>query len=961
MHKQKVYMNFTNLCRILLIFMFVFLLASCSEKEVVVELTETEKTFIKNHPVIKVGVDPAFVPFEFFDENNEYKGIAADYLNLISKRTGLQFEVMKNLTWQQASDLAKMGAIEVLPAISRTEEREEFFIFSEPYYYFKRVIVTQSNDNLTRIEDLQGLTVAVQRESSHEGYLKEYPGINLSLYDSVEVALTQVSVGEERAFVGNLATSNYLIKTNGIPNLRFIAFEPEKSQALYFAAHKNYPEIVSIFNKGLRTITESEKQEINNRWVNLETDIDYSLIIRIAIIVGALVTVIIAVSLYWISKLRNEVEQRKLIQKDLEAAKLEADMANEFKSSFLARMSHEIRTPLNAITGMSYLLKKTDTTMTQRMYIDKIMQSGYNMINVINDILDYSKIEAGKIELEHISFNIDQVIQNTVNIIAYKIKERKINFKFSKDPTIPRWFYGDGKRIEQILLNILNNAIKFSDGGSVTFDIRLVSQISNQYQLAFVVSDTGIGMTEEQILKLFNPFEQADRSITRRFGGSGLGLSIVKNLVDMMGGTIEVQSELNQGSVFTINLTLPIDIDKEEEYIQNLGAKKFEDVRTLVFESTESDNKDITRYLNSFGMDCTVTTTSQETIKILERANLTNPFDVFIIDYEISSDDGFNFVKELHQNKNIVKLPKIVMLLPIMREDLFDRLGEYKIDIGIQKPIIPSILYNNLLDLLNLRKESVSSHVKLDKSTQALINKNYQVLLAEDNKTNQLIAQALLEEIGIKTICANDGSEAIELYNKHKDEIHLVLMDLHMPIMDGYQAAEVIHSMNKDLPIVALTADVILDVKEKCMQSGMKYYISKPFNPDYFIQTIRDLIIESDESKEQNAEIINTEYGIKNMGGNVVLYNKVLTTFKEENIDTIHRLKTAIYDKNYYEALQIIHKLKSSSGSIGAKKVNESATALQKALNEQNENSIFQAFNEFHKLYIKMFDELQKY
>ena len=245
------------------------------------------------------------------------------------------------------------------------------------------------------MDDLTGLTVAVQRNSSHHSYLLSYPKINLSLYDSVEAALTAVATGTEKAFIGNLATTNYLIRANGITNLRFISFEAEKQQAQHFAVRKDWPELVSIFNKAMDAIDESEKLAIHNKWVELETDIDYGPIIRILLIVGALIAAVLAVSFFWIVKLRKEILHRKQIQLDLENAKREADKANEIKSSFMARVSHEIRTPLNAITCMAYLLKKTEKTLTQSMYIDRIILSANNMLSSIIDILDFSKIEAG--------------------------------------------------------------------------------------------------------------------------------------------------------------------------------------------------------------------------------------------------------------------------------------------------------------------------------------------------------------------------------------------------------------------------------------------------------------------------------------------------------------------------------------------------------------------------------------
>lgn len=915
----------------------------CIAADTSISWSNSELTFMEKHPVIRLGVDPGFIPFEYIDIDGEYSGITADYLDLISKKTGLQFEVVKDLTWPEAYDKALAGEVDALPAIGKTSEREEHFLFSEPYYYFKRVIVTRDKDtSISGMDDLKGMSVAVQRNSSHHSYLLSYPKINLSLYDSVEAALTAVATGTEKAFVGNLATTNYIVRSNGLTNLRFISIEAEKQQALYFAVRKDWPELVSIFNKAMNALTESEKQAINNKWVDLETDIDYGPIIRIIVIIGAFIAVILGVSFFWIARLRREIRQRKLIQKDLEKAKKEADEANEFKSSFMARMSHEIRTPLNAITGMAYLLKKTNLTLTQKMYADRITQASSNMLSIINDILDYSKIEAGKVELETASFSMDQVIQDVVNIVSYKIEEQEIGFKLSKDPLVPNWFFGDSKRIEQILLNILNNAAKFTSKGEVSLDIRLIAKEKEKYHLSFTIKDTGIGMNEDQVKKLFVPFTQGDSTITRRFGGSGLGLSIVKNLLDMMGGQIQVFSAPGEGSSFIIHLSLSVDKEKESVYIKSLSGDHFKNVRTLVLEKTGANMNLIESYLSAFGMHCELTTSQLSALSMLEAADgkFAKPFDLLIVDYETPAEGGFVFVEAIRNNNKIVNKPKFIMLLPMMREDLFDKLNENAIDIGIGKPIIPSILFNGILDLFKLKAVSATQLSENDKKYVAGLDKVYSVLVVEDNKTNQLIAKSLLQQIGIESILASDGKEAVELYGQYKDKIALILMDLHMPVMNGYEAAEKIRMTSSCIPIVAMTADVILGVKEKCAQSGIYQYISKPFDPDQFLKTIRTLLSENQNEDIGEPRILNTIAGLKSMGGNTVIYQQVLTEYYNENQDTMDKLAHAIDEMRYSDAAQIVHKVKSSSGSIGAKSLYELTIKLQKSLEGKNEDEI---------------------
>ncbi|MDD3393014.1 MAG: transporter substrate-binding domain-containing protein [Anaerotignum sp.] len=915
----------------------------CYAADSSIGLTEEEHAFIEEHPVIRLGVDPGFVPFEYINGDGKYAGIAADYLSLISEKTGLQFEVVQDLTWPEAYDLALTGDIDVLPAIGKTEEREAYFLFSEPYYYFKRVIVTRDTDTqISDVKDLEGFTVAVQRNSSHHSYLLPYSKINLSLYDSVEAGLTAVATGSEKAFIGNLATTNYLIRSNGLTNLRIVSFEAEKKQALYFAVRKDWPALVSIFNKAMDSVPESEKLAINNKWIDLETDIDYSPMVRILTIIGVLITVIMGVSFFWIIRLRSEIRQRKQIQKDLEKAKQEAEESNAFKSNFMARMSHEIRTPLNAITGMAYLLKKTSLTLTQKMYADRITQASSNMLSIINDILDYSKIEAGKVELETAPFSMDQVIQDVVNIVSYKIEEQEIGFKLAKDPLVPNWFLGDSKRIEQILLNVLNNAAKFTRKGEVSLDIHLIAKENDKYHLSFTIKDTGIGMNKDQVNNLFLPFTQGDSSINRRFGGSGLGLSIVKNLVELMGGQIQVFSTLGEGSTFIVHLALSVDKEKEEVYIKSLSGDHFKAVKTLVLEKTGANMNLIEGYLSAFGMHCEITTSQASALSMLEAADgkFAKPFDLFIVDYETPAEGGFEFVETVRKNKKIVKKPKFIMLLPMMREDLFDRINEYGIDIAMGKPIIPSILFNGILDIFKLKAVSATQPSDCEKNGLVSFEKSYSVLVAEDNKTNQLIAKTLLHQIGVESILAADGKEAVELYEQYKDKVALILMDLHMPVMNGYEAAEEIRKTSPNIPIVAMTADVILGVKEKCAHSGIYHYISKPFDPDQFLQAVREVILENQGGIYDEPQILDETAGLRNMGGDIEVYRQVLNEYYNENQETLEKLSLAVDEMRYADAAQIVHKVKSSSGSIGAKSLYELSIKLQKALDEKKEDEI---------------------
>lgn len=944
----------------LLLILSIFISASVNAADTPITWTEEELAFMEENPEIHLGVDPAFVPFEFIDVDKEYKGVASDYIKIIEEKTGLDFVVTPDLTWVEAYDLARNKELDVLPAVSKTVEREQYFLFSTLYYQFKRVIVTRNTEtSIGGLEDLDGTTVAVQKNSSHHSYLLSFPEINLSLYDTVEEALTAVANGSEVSFVGNLATTNFLINELALTNLKFIAFKAEEESGLYFAVRNDWPELISIINKVLQTITQEQKMAIHNRWITIDTQTDYGPLIRIIAIISSIILAILGVSFFWIVRLRNEIKKRIQIEQDLILAKRDAEEANEFKSSFMARMSHEIRTPLNAITGMSYLLKKSDVTLTQRMYADRITQASNNMLSIINDILDFSKIEAGKVEIETTTFNLDLLIQNVVSITSYKIEEQGIGFTLSKDPQIPDWLVGDAKRIEQILLNLLNNAAKFTNQGEISLDIRLIAKEDGRYHISFSVKDTGIGMNEEQINKLFHPFVQGDSTINRRFGGSGLGLSIVKNLVELMGGTIQVFSTPNQGSTFIVSLTLAIDALKEEEMKKALNTHQFAHMNTLVLEKSGTNMNLIDSYLNAFGMHCELTSSEMRAIAMLEGSStvFAKPFDLLIVDYNTPSEGGFHFVEQLRSNNKISKMPKIIMLLPLMKEDLFDQLKSHAIDAGIEKPVIPSILLNTIVDIFHL-KAITSVRMETKKETPQWA-KSIKVLLAEDNKTNQLIASSLLKQANIETFIADDGQIAVDLFQEHENEIDLILMDLHMPVMNGYEASTIIRQQSEKIPIVAMTADVILGVKEKCEACGMHYYISKPFDPERFIATIVEIIQNNLTSESQ--PVLNLDKGIKNLGGNRTLYCEVLQIYLQENQETLMLMQNHLLQQDYEKAKQLIHKIKGSSGSIGADLLYQHCVLFQKVLGEGDAKVIEAHHSTFIQLFTQLFHDIKEF
>lgn len=954
-----------------------------------IEFTEEEKAFISAHPEIHLGVDPQFIPYEFFDTDGLYKGIAADYIQLLREKTGLKFVIEEGLTWNEAYEKAVVKELDVLPCVSKTEERDKHFLFSSPYYSFQRVIfINENNQGIMHFNDLKNRKVSVQQNSSHHGYLKSKPGIELSLYRSVEEAIHAVSVGTEEAFVGNLATTTYLMKSEGITNLRYIIIDSEEKQYLYFAVRNDWPVLVNIINKGLASITKEDKIAIENKWLGRANKADYTEIYKVLMLVGAAVILIIAVSIFWIAKLKKEIKMRRRVEGELKAAKEyaetskaeaewarhEAETANAFKSTFLARMSHEVRTPLNAIMGMTYIIKKTDLTTTQKLYLDKINRGAKDMLSIINDILDFSKIEAGKIELERISFNLDEVVEDVVNIVSFKIEEQKIDFSMYKDPEVPNYFWGDPKRMQQVLLNLLNNAIKFTSEGAVSVIIRLIAKVKDDYVLEMSIKDTGIGMTPSQLDELFKPFTQADSTITRRFGGTGLGLSIVKSLVEMMGGNIKVYSEMGAGSTFSITLTLEGDRDKDYEARREKASLYFKNIRVLVVEKNFFYSSLLKDYLQSFNLVADFAQTSERALEILEMASKEGkkPYNLIIVDHETPEDGAIAFCNHLKTMDSLKEVPRSIILIPHSQEELLDKIEANGLDLGITKPVIPSILYNGIMEIFKFNVMEIQDQTAIGKhQEQFALSGKVKVMVVEDNKTNQFIAKSILEQAGYIVSLADNGKEAVSLFMQSPNTYDLILMDLHMPVMDGYEATQLIRERDKEVPIIAMTADAITGVDKKCEAIGINEYISKPFDPDQFLERLwhvtkgqpRPLLEPSIKTHIHREEadstpLLDVTDGVKHIGGNREVYLLVLKEYLDENRSTGSKIAKAISEGNYEEAVQLVHKLKSSSGSIGAKKLYETAILLQQALRPVDDEKSFEAMDNLSYELVGLLDKV---
>jgi len=488
----------------------------------------------------------------------------------------------------------------------------------------------------------------------------------------------------------------------------------------------------------------------------------------------------------------NELDDARLamlnMMKDLDEARSEAEDATKAKSEFLANMSHEIRTPMNAIMGMAHLAMKTDLTAKQYDYLKKVDISAKSLLGIINDILDFSKIEAGKLDMEAVDFQLEETLDNISTLVGIKTQEKGLELLFKTDSSVPSALVGDPLRLGQILINLSNNAVKFTDTGEIVVATELIKKDNAQVTLKFSVIDTGIGMTAEQAAKLFQPFAQADSSTTRKYGGTGLGLTISKRLAEMMGGEIWVESQAGQGSTFSF--TANFGLGKEKAKKRFKPASELRGMKVLVVDDNATSRSILQEMLQSFSFEVSLAASGKEGITELEVASKDKPFELVIMDWKMPGMDGIEASKRIKNQTHLSKIPPIILVTAYGREEIMQQAEQAGLDGFLIKPISPSMLFDAIMQAFG---EAVpeSSRVAQKHEQEAEALKHIQgarVLLVEDNEINQQVAKEILEGAGLIVALATNGQEAVN--EVMKTNYDAVLMDVQMPVMDGYTATK---------------------------------------------------------------------------------------------------------------------------------------------------------------------------
>jgi signal transduction histidine kinase/DNA-binding response OmpR family regulator len=546
-------------------------------------------------------------------------------------------------------------------------------------------------------------------------------------------------------------------------------------------------------------------------------------------------------------KLEKEVTHRTLqlgISRDEERrAREEAEQASRAKSEFMANISHELRTPMNAIIGFTDLTLTTDLHLTQREYLGNVHRSGYNLLGIINDILDYSKIEAGKLTIENRAFNLCQLVEETVDSLAIKAFEKKLELICTADPSLPVQVLGDPGRIQQVLMNLLGNAIKFTAKGEVVVSLKKggVMQTSGDrkiQQIELTVRDTGIGVPKEKLERIFESFTQADTSTTRRYGGTGLGLTIARNLAEMMGGSLEVESEPGKGSSFTLKLSLEIVDEMSTVPVVHRQILK----RVLVVDDNITNCKLLESIFEYMGVACTICNGGLQALDILAATAVKESFDLIITDHQMPVMDGITLVGKIKQSLSNRPQPFILMLSSLDKGMCLEDAERAGIDLFLSKPVKLHELNSILQSIFGSAQDEIPEMPAVPE-IHKVATSSASILVAEDDPVNMLLISEVLTKMGFTVIKASDGKQVLNLLNSHRPA--MILMDVNMPEMDGLEATQIIRTLPQphgDIPIVALTAGAMKEDRERCLEVGMNSVITKPFRLEELEDALRKYV-----------------------------------------------------------------------------------------------------------------------